>query len=151
MKKKKKKVTDESKEVAFEHCIQSDSGLRHWIKRTKIPPPTRESITIVQAVNQKPRRSIFSSIRRNYRFSRQSEEQQQLFWTTNGHMEENNIKNKSKERLREEPTDILLAAQALLPNQQEITIRYNNNKTFYEYIDIPGKPRDNQTGSSDVN
>ncbi|KAG1037130.1 hypothetical protein G6F43_012924 [Rhizopus delemar] len=137
--------------VAFEHCIQSDSGLRHWIKRTKIPPPTRESITIVQAVNQKPRRSIFSSIRRNYRFSRQSEEQQQLFWTTNGHMEENNIKSKSKERLKEEPTDILLAAQALLPNQQEITIRYNNNKTSYEYIDIPGKPRDNQTGSSDVN
>ncbi|CAO3679876.1 unnamed protein product [Rhizopus stolonifer] len=123
--------------LAFQHCVQSDGGLRHWINKEKRPPPTKGNSTLIQPINQKSRRSIFSSIRRNYRASRQPEEQP-IYWSSN---EQTDQSEKSTESLENQPTDILLAAQALLPNQQDsITIKFNN-KAPYEHIDVPGRPR----------
>ncbi|CEI98422.1 hypothetical protein RMCBS344292_12531 [Rhizopus microsporus] len=122
--------------IAFNHCIQSNSGLKDWIKKPKAPPPVREGSKLIQTAHQKPKRSLFSTLRKGHKMSNHSEEQL-MFWASTDQLSQ---KKKSTETLNQ-PTDILLAAQALLPNQQgSITIE-PNQKAPYDHIDVPGKPR----------
>lgn len=91
---------------------------------------------MIQTAYQKPKRSLFSTLRKGHKMSNHSEEQL-MFWASTDQLSQ---KKKSTETLNQ-PTDILLAAQALLPNQQgSITIE-PNQKAPYDHIDVPGKPR----------
>ncbi|KAG0780563.1 hypothetical protein G6F22_010018 [Rhizopus arrhizus] len=110
--------------IAFQHCVQSDSGLNDWLKRSKIPPPVKENFGKFQTVQHKPtKRSILSSFRKG------------------------NQKKKSTDTL--EPTDILSAAKALLPQDSTITIQINRG-SVYDQIDTPDKPRNSIADSRDI-
>ncbi|EIE79892.1 hypothetical protein RO3G_04597 [Rhizopus delemar RA 99-880] len=119
--------------IAFQHCVQSDSGLNDWLKRPKTPPPVKENFGKIQTAQHKPtKRSILSSFRKGSKLMHHYQEEQ-LFYTS---IEDQ--KKKSTDTL--EPTDILSAAKALLPQDSTITIQINRS-SVYDQIDVPDKPR----------
>ncbi|KAI9258566.1 hypothetical protein BY458DRAFT_517941 [Sporodiniella umbellata] len=131
MKMASSKERGDAYDCAFQHCVQSDSGLRRWLEKTKKPVPVKESKkTAIQPISRKTRRSILSSIRRSHR------QEAAIFWP-HSHVPVET----PAEALETQPTDLLLAARALLPNQHEtITIKFNH-KPPYEHIDVPAKPK----------
>ncbi|KAI9252443.1 hypothetical protein BY458DRAFT_523000 [Sporodiniella umbellata] len=52
-------------DVAFNHCIQSVSGLSFWIQRNKALAPIKENLPWFQAGHQKTKRSLLSTFKKN--------------------------------------------------------------------------------------
>ncbi|OBZ82570.1 hypothetical protein A0J61_09379 [Choanephora cucurbitarum] len=150
--------------LAFQHCIHADSGMKNWVKRSRTQP-VRENSKLVQPIRR-------PTIKRTLLYPLSSKRKQSSNDTLipssisadnlslAGISEHSASSSKSKESVdlvssptslgqEEVLTDVILVAHALLPNQQfsanTTAAPTNENKTPYGHIDMPSHPR--QTGS----
>lgn len=153
--------------TAFQHCIKSNSGLRSWLKKTRIAP-TRESSKLIQTVRRPTiKRSLLHPL--VSRKNKVAGEDLLLWSTSSENISQQSITGKRSIDMISSPiplvqpttptglennqlTDVLSAAQALLPNQtlvneQQTLYQKDNNKVPYEHIDTPSKPRYTTTTS----
>ncbi|KAI9360504.1 hypothetical protein BD770DRAFT_384255 [Pilaira anomala] len=151
--------------IAFQHCINSNSGLKSWLKKTRVAP-TRESSKLIQTVRRPTiKRSLLHPL-----VSRKNKVagEDLLLWSTSSEsLSQQSITGKRSIDMISSPiplvqpttptglennqlTDVLSAAQALLPNQtlvneQQTLYQKDSNKVPYEHIDTPSKPRSSTT------
>lgn len=143
------------KGTAFRHCINSNSGLRDWVKKSRIAP-TREGSKLIQTVRRPTvKRSLLhplSSSRKNKIAGDES-----LIWSASTEsLSMSIVGGKKSTDMISSPlplvqpsgndnqlTDVLSAAQALLPNQNlgQQQLNQKGNNVPYEHIDTPGRPR----------
>ncbi|KAL7313881.1 hypothetical protein PS15m_007562 [Mucor circinelloides] len=147
--------------VAFQHCINANSGMRAWIKRSRVPP-TRDNSKLVQSVNagRKPtiKRSLLHPLA-----SRKNKVAGDELLVYSASSENLSIRSATSKKsiemisspmplIQQQPqqddqiTDIISTAHALLPNRQFSTnTTTQQNKAPYEHIDTPSRPRQNTT------
>lgn len=141
-------------DVAFNHCINANSGLRSWMKRARVAP-TRENSKLVQPARRATtKRSLLHplSSRKN-----KTAGDELLIWSSSSehlsHTKRSIDMISSPIPIQHSPTpggvvnhsqltDVLSAAQALLPNQNLFHQQqgFKQNKVPYDHIDTPSKP-----------
>lgn len=146
--------------IAFKHCVNANSGMRAWIKRSRAAP-TRENSKLVQSANagRKPtiKRSLLHPLasRRN----KVAGDEFLIYSASSENLSIRSATSKKSIELISAPmpliqpqqqddqiTDIISTAHALLPNRQFSTnTTTQQNKIPYEHIDTPSRPRQNTT------
>lgn len=143
--------------VAFKHCINANSGLRSWMKRARVAP-TRENSKLIQPARKvQPKRSLLHPLG-----SRKNKADDLLIWSSSSeHLAHGKrsidmisspipIQRSSTPEggaNHSQPTDVLSAAQALLPNQNLFHQQqgFKSHKVPYDHIDTPSIPRQSST------
>ncbi|KAL9543253.1 hypothetical protein MBANPS3_008204 [Mucor bainieri] len=145
--------------VAFQHCIHANSGMRAWIKRTRVAP-TRENSKLVQSANagRKPtiKRSLLHPLAS--RKNRVAGDELLIYSASSENLSIRSATSKKSIEMISAPmpliqpqqddqiTDIISTAHALLPHRQFSTnTTTQQNKIPYEHIDTPSRPRQNTT------
>ncbi|KAI8983891.1 hypothetical protein BDB01DRAFT_835498 [Pilobolus umbonatus] len=136
--------------MAFEHCINADSGLRDFVKRERTSP-SRESSKLMQTVRKS---TIKRSLLHPLSTKRNKAGDDLIFWASSDNVGSIPLQRTSVDTTSSavqnispsdnQPTDVLSAAQALLPDQSNANFTYNSTNTSkypYEHIDYPSKPR----------
>ncbi|KAI8363913.1 hypothetical protein BD560DRAFT_491427 [Blakeslea trispora] len=156
--------------LAFQHCIHADSGMKNWVKRTRTQP-TRENSKLVQSIKQPTiKRTLLHPLSSKKKISVNDG----LIGSTipqgnhnaSGIIDRKTPSIKSKKSIdfaspsvsinqEEVLTDVISVAHALLPNQQFSTnmtaAPMNDNKVPYGHIDMPSRPQQLSSASSAEN
>ncbi|KAI8071953.1 hypothetical protein BDF21DRAFT_366294 [Thamnidium elegans] len=148
--------------TAFQHCIKSNSGLRSWVKKARVAP-TRESSKLMQTIRRPTiKRSLLHPL--SSRKNKVAGDDLLLWSTSSESLSVNSTGKKSIDMIsspiplvqpsptglqnNHQLTDVLSAAQALLPNQnlanEQQILHQKGNKVPYEHIDTPSRPRHTQ-------
>ncbi|RCI04418.1 hypothetical protein CU098_010761 [Rhizopus stolonifer] len=147
-------------QLAFQHCINADSGMKKWIKRQRTEP-AKENSRLVQPIRRPTiKRSLLHPLSsRKHKgasedfmiWTTASTDQLGLTVPTNTSILSLSSKKSadfvsSPTSIQEEQlTDVISAAHALLPNQQfsanTTTTSTTQKQIPYEHIDTPSRPR----------
>ncbi|KAK4510737.1 uncharacterized protein ATC70_005170 [Mucor velutinosus] len=140
--------------VAFQHCINANSGMRAWIKRSRVAP-TRENSKLMQSTNagRKPtiKRSLLHPLAS--RKNKMAGDELLIYSASSENLSIRSAASKKSIEMISAPmpliqpqqddqiTDIISAAHALLPNRQFSTNTTAQEKKIpYEHIDTPSRP-----------
>ncbi|GAN09266.1 hypothetical protein MAM1_0255c08791 [Mucor ambiguus] len=145
--------------IAFQHCIHANSGMRAWIKRSRVAP-TRENSKLVQSATAGRRPTIKRSLLHPLasRKNKVAGDELLVYSASSENLSIRSATSKKSIEMISAPilliqpqqddqiTDIISTAHALLPNRQFSTnTTTQQNKVPYEHIDTPSRPRQNTT------
>ncbi|KAI7906942.1 uncharacterized protein BX663DRAFT_482629 [Cokeromyces recurvatus] len=146
--------------LAFEHCINANSGMKKWVKRTRVAP-TRQDSKLIRPIRASTIKRTLLNPLSSKRNKREELSNNVLLPDTT----ENYKKTKKSAKIsmntyhlpfiseyQDDPShppmrDVLSAAYAFLPTTSNDdhpslkNISDYSNKIQYEHIDIPGRPR----------
>lgn len=145
--------------VAFKHCINANSGMRAWIKKSRVAP-TRENSKLVQSANAGRRPTMKRSLLHPLasRKNKVAGDEQLIYSASSENLSIRSVTSKKSTEMISSPmpliqqqqqqpqndqiTDIISTAHTLLPNRQFSTnTTTQQNKVAYEHIDTPSRPR----------